>query len=266
MALLFLFLLLSGLSIAQAPVKADQVTTERGQYETAVWIDQYVEQEGMEYPKNYVFSEWDSNRFYNYHVNGQSSSYGFALNNYERFASSESFGNWSERLQGKVGFIVLPRSGYAEGTVHYRLTRALGSRFEGYNGSGHYRALYATESHQVHQLVPGANVTGTLRNGSQKASNTTIFLRTNIEVAGNGHETPYIRRVTTDSEGRYSVRVAYPGSYEVLTSDGTIMTNVTVSESAVETGERVDAGTFRSENGTATDGRTRLRSHQVSPS
>ena len=262
-ALLFLFLLLSGLSIAQAPVKAQQVTATAEAYETAAWIDEYAAAEDMTHPENYVFTPWGKNRFYNYHVNGQSRSYGFALANYESFASSSRPDQWYERLRGKVGFVVFIRTESDEATIYNRLTSAFGSRYKQYDGSGHYRVLYLTDTHQVHQVVPGANVTGRLRNASGPRENATAFLRTQVSVSG--YQNPYVRKVTTDSDGRYHVRVAYPGEYEIDLPGSNSTKTVTVSEAAVENGDRVDAGTLRSGNAT-TDGQARLRPHQVSPS
>jgi dolichyl-diphosphooligosaccharide--protein glycosyltransferase len=267
-ALLFLFLLISGLSIAQAPVKANQITTDDRAYQTAVWIDGYAEQGELTYPENYVFTPWGENRMYNYFVNGESESYGYAFENYQAFAASAQPDVWYERLRDRAGFVVFVRSGGDEATIYNRLTGAFGSRYEDYNGSGHYRAVHITETHQVHQLVPGANVTGRLTNASDPRANATVFLRTQNDI--DGYTNPYVRRAFTDDDGRYHVRVAYPGEYEVVLPDSNATTTVTVPESAVENGDRVNAGTLDSGDSSATTSgnQTRLAApaYQVSPS
>ena len=247
LALAFLFLLISGLSVAQAPVKANQVTISDRDYQTAVWIDQHAEQTGVDYPENYVFTEWGDNRMYNYHVNGQSRSYGFAQNNYREFALSigpDAPDRWYQRLEEQnVGYIVFLRRDSTEGTTYNRLTSAFGSRFQGYNGTGHYRAVYISESHQVHRPVPGANVSGSVVNGTTRAANATVFLRTKMNATG--YQNPYVRRSFTDDRGEYHVRVAYPGTYEVILPDTNATRTFEVPESAVMNGDRVDAGTTR---------------------
>jgi dolichyl-diphosphooligosaccharide--protein glycosyltransferase len=244
LALVFLFLLISGLSVAQAPVKANQVTIPDRDYQTAAWIDGYAEERNIEYPENYVFSQWGDNRMYNYHVNGQSSSYGFAQNNYLAFARSADPDAWYPRLEEQnVGFIVFLRRDSTEGTTYNRLTSAFGSRFRGFNGTGHYRAVYVSESHQVHRPVPGAHVTGSVVNGTVGASNATVFLQTETNITG--YENPYVRRTFTNDSGGYDVRVAYPGTYEVLLPDANATRTFEVPESAVMNGDRVDAGTTR---------------------
>ncbi|PSP98651.1 hypothetical protein BRC89_07260 [Halobacteriales archaeon QS_4_70_19] len=249
-SLLFLFLLLSGLSIAQAPVKARQVPIAEHKYETAVWVDGYAAEQGLEYPENYVFSQWGRNRMYNYVVSGQSRSYGFAQSNYGAFLKSTEPDVWYERLRGRVGFVVLNSAPSGNATLHARLTNGFGGRYAGYAGSGHYRAVRVTDRQQVHRVVPGGNLTGTVQNGTAAAGNATVRLHTEVTVSGRDDPVTYVRHALTDGDGDYHVRVAYPGEYELRHPDGTAAT-VTVPESAVVEGTAVDAGTLRGENATS---------------
>jgi hypothetical protein len=265
-ALLFLFLLVTGLSIAQAPVKANQVPIDEHKVETAVWIDGYAEEQGIEHPETRVLSSWSRNRMYNYFVSGESQSYGFALNNYEAFLRSTQPDTWYDRLDGQVGVVVFNRQESGEATLHSRLTNGFGSRHNGHNGSGHYQALRVTNRQQVHRVVPGADVTGTVHDGTGPAANTTVQVRTEITVTGLDSPRTYFREVRTDGDGRFDVRVAYPGEYEVIVSNTT--TKVTVGEAAVENGERVDAGTLRMDGNATADGPAHIATpaYQVSPS
>jgi hypothetical protein len=169
-SLLFLFLLIAGLGVTQAPVKANQVLVPEHKYETATWIDEYAAENDIE--TDYVFTEWSRNRMYNYFVSGESQSYGFARSNYDAFLRSTQPEAWYERLRGQVGFIVFNRHESGDATLHGRLTQGLGTRYKGYGGSGHYRAIRITDRQQVHQLVPGRtspvrSVTGRHRRGTR---------------------------------------------------------------------------------------------------
>jgi len=272
LSLVFLFLLISGLSIAQAPVKANQVPIDEHKFETAVWIDGYAAENDIEYPENYVFSPWSRNRMYNYFVNGESRSYGFAFSDYETFLRSTDPDIWYERLRerNRDGFIVFNRQEAEDATLQTRLTRGLGGRYNGFDGSGHYRALYVTDRHQVHQVVPGGNLTGEVENETGPVSNATVRLSTTVSVSGQEAEATYIRQARTDDDGRYQLRVAYPGEYEVSVRKSNTTATVTVPEAAIENGERVDAGTLDTagSSGTTNGNQTRLRrpAYQVSPS
>ena len=147
-SLLFLFLLVAGLGVTQAPVKANQAPVAGHEFETAIWIDQYAAENGIE--TDYVFTEWGRNRMYNYFVNGNARSYGFARANYRAFLRATQPEEWYERLRGRVGFVVLDRYDSEDATLHNRLTRGFGGRHDGFDGSGHYRAIRVTDRQQVH--------------------------------------------------------------------------------------------------------------------
>jgi dolichyl-diphosphooligosaccharide--protein glycosyltransferase len=257
-ALVFLFLLLAGLNLVQAPVKANGVTITDATYGAADWIEGDAEQRALTYPENYVFSEWGRNRVYNYFVNGQSRSYGYAYRNYGDFAGGTDLDQWYERLHDRVGYVVIGDADTPPGAIHSRLSRAGGGRTANASGSGHYRLSYA-EGRQVYRLVPGANVTG------MSAPNATVRVETTRTVSDVTFD--YVRQTTAGPDGAFRVLVAYPGEYTVSTGAGN--RTVTVPNAAVEEGGSVDAGAVG--NGGA-GGQSRLAppgpipAYQVSPS
>lgn len=258
-ALLFLFLLLGGLSIIQAPVKANQITISDATYDSAAWIEQRAAERELAPEDSYVLSDWGRNRVYNYFVNGQSRGYGYALNNYRAFVRATEFDPWYERLDDRVEYIVLSDAGLPPGTLQYRLSRAGGGRYQGSPGSGHFRLVHIS-GHQIYELVPGANVTG------EAPPNSTVQLETGVEVSGT--QFTYTRWANTTADGSYSVRVAYPGEYTATHMDRNTTTTVAVSEAAVGNGERIDTGSLRPDGNTTTDDQARLAApaYQVSPS
>jgi dolichyl-diphosphooligosaccharide--protein glycosyltransferase len=262
-AIVFLFLLLAGLNVVQAPAKANQVVITESTYETATWIENDAAQRELTYPENYVLSEWGRNRVYNYFVNGESRGYGYAFRTYDDFLGGTDMGRWYDRLHDRVGYVVVSDADSPESSIHRRLSRAGGSRYQGHPGSGHFR-LVAVPGNQVYRLVSGANVTG------EAPANTTVQVETELSVSG--VRFTYTRRANVTAAGTYRTLVAYPGDYTVTQVEGNATTSVTVPESAVENGDRVDAGSLRADGATnALAGQSRLarpfvRPHRVSPS
>ena len=222
----FIVLLVGGLGAVISPARTTNLMVNDESYEAATFMDEYATEQGWEYPQNYVFSEWGDSRMYNAIVNGESRGYGFAQANYEDFLTSPNASDWYQRLNGRVGFVVVDRhSGLSdadEGTMYKRL-HAWG------NGTGHYRAVWASEdrSMKVFTLVPGATVTGSAEPNATVTATTTADIR--------GEEVTYSQTVTVDASGNYSVRVPYSGTYEI---DGA---EVMVSTEAVENGSTVRA-------------------------
>ncbi|MWG34439.1 hypothetical protein [Halomarina oriensis] len=237
-ALVLIFVLLAGLSIVQVPLKTSLLTTDSDDYETAVAIDAYSESQGLEYPENYVLTEWGENRMYNYFVNGEAFSYSYAQNNYAPFVAGTNGSEWYDRLDRR-GFVVTS-DGVVSGVVS---SDALGTRLHLDNGSrdgdtpglGHYRLVATNDggSYKAFQLVPGAVLRGTADHSS------TVTVETRVEVEDTTFV--YTRQATTNADGQYTVRVAYPGTYTVNGSGGG--TAVTVNESAVGDGSTVPTGT-----------------------
>jgi dolichyl-diphosphooligosaccharide--protein glycosyltransferase len=205
-------------------------------YEAARWITEYVDEHDISYPESYVLSKWGRNRVYNYFVNGEADSYGYAARNYEDFlfSNSNSAPDWYEEFADRVGFVVtrdLPHLGLIssstiQSTLHSRFGSATISNI---GGVGHFRAVFATDdgARKVFRVVPGATIRG-------PAPGATERVRLEADVSIPGAEFEYVRRATV-TDGRFEVRVANPGTYRI----GRDGTTVDVSERDVRTGGTV---------------------------
>lgn len=241
-------LFVASLSVFMVPAVMDNVAATDAEVEAIEWIDADAdEREGPDY----VLNEWGRNRMFNYGVNGESNSYGYAQSNYEPFIRDPNPDTYADRFQGRVGYVAIqeiedadapPDSGYAQ------LFEAWGSATPAANGSGRFRLEYLTDGEEIAVFRPvnGATVTGQVDPGS------TVTVGTNVTVAGESFT--YERRTTADANGTYEVVVAHPGEYAVedgersgeggsgTTEDATENRTVTVPESAVSAGERVAVG------------------------
>jgi dolichyl-diphosphooligosaccharide--protein glycosyltransferase len=215
-------------------------------YEAARWLADHVEEEGIPYPENYVLSKWGRNRVYNYFVNGEAASYGYARRTYEDFLFSNDGDEWYGEFADRVGFVVtrdLPHLGLiGASTVQSCLHDRFGSATVGdVGGAGHFRALYASETgdgaRKVFRVVPGATVRGTADppDPDDDDGRQTVRLVTDVSIDGADFE--YVRRAAV-TDGSFEVTVAYPGTYRI-DDDGT---TVTVAERAVRDGETVRVG------------------------
>jgi dolichyl-diphosphooligosaccharide--protein glycosyltransferase len=222
-----LVLLLLGLGLAQVPGTMGQITYDDSEYEVATWMAAYSDKRGWTYPENYVFSEWGSNRFYNYLVSGQSESYTYARQNYRTFVSSTDSAGWYEALAGGTGFIVIRSSSFAypADSMQVRLAERFGSAGEGVAGLAHYRLVYRSDDGRfsVFTLVPGATIVGNASPGE------TVEVRTDVTVGETSFT--YRRSARADDDGRFEVTVPYPGEYRVAGGDATVTErNVTSGE------------------------------------
>jgi len=227
-SLVVLFLLVGSLSFVQIPVKTSQLTHTDAQYETASWMADHADDREIEYPNSYVFSQWGDNRFYNYFVNGESRSYGFARSNYEAFLFGTDAQQWYERLRDRTGFVVVPPEAVGNATtIGTRLYQTDGSRTEAAPGLAHYRLVFVSEDTQqkVFTLIPGARIVGEAR------PNQTLTIETDVTVGS--YDTTYEREVQTGANGNYSVTVPYASEYRVAGE------SVTVTETDVQNGTRV---------------------------
>ena len=205
-----LFLLVAGLSIVQVPIKTSQVTGPNEGYDAAAWMAEYSDDRDMEYPQNYVFSQWGDNRMYNYFVNGESRSYGFARSNYADFVTATNEASWHDRLRNRVGFVVTtPDVVTNASAIGTRLHDADGSRNGSTPGLAHYRLVHVENDgkHKVFTVVDGAVLEG------ETAANATVTVRTSVELESYSFE--YVRETTANENGTYRVRVAHPGTYAV---------------------------------------------------
>lgn len=234
-ALLALFVLVGGLGVMQTAIKVEQVTTDDDVYETAAWMADYADEQGWHSPsESYVFSEWGWNRLYNYFVNGESRSYGYARSNYQTFMTQTEPAEATSMLADRVRFTVTRDRDTDARMMHARLHDNLGSRENDVAGLGQYRAVFTTAdgSRKAFLVVPGATIRGS------GPANTTVDATTDVDIPGTSFT--YERRAATNATGAYAVRVAQPGSYDVPTANGTV--TVAVPESAVMNGATVAVG------------------------
>jgi dolichyl-diphosphooligosaccharide--protein glycosyltransferase len=205
-------------------------------YEAARWISEYVDEHEIPYPENYVLTKWGRNRVYNYFVNGESASYGYAQRNYEEFLFSTDADEWHEQFADRVGFVVtrdLPHLGRigsstVQATLHYRFGSATSSN----TGVGHFRAMFATENgaRKVFRVVSGATISGSTASDTDR-------IQVIADVSISGAEFEYVRQAPV-TDGRFEVTVANPGTYRIGDSGRT----VTISERMVQTGKTVTVG------------------------
>lgn len=225
-----LFLLVASLSFVQIPLKNDQLAAEESVYEGAVAADEYAAGHGIEYPQNYVLSEWGRNRVYNYFVNGNSRSYGYARATYLEFISSTNASAWTDRLRDRpVGFVVTDDIEEMDSrTMYARLHENLGSRSGDVPGLGRYRLVYASSdgTRKVWAIVDGYRVPVNATPGE------TVTVRKRVSVDGTSFE--YVRTVTVDANGTASIVVPYPGTY---TAGDTTVTVGNQSTAVSETDE-----------------------------
>ncbi|WP_455449627.1 LamG-like jellyroll fold domain-containing protein [Natrinema thermotolerans] len=204
------FLLLSSFSLIFVPSHMADVTAEESTVETATWLEEYSDEQGYEYPQNYVFSPWSDNLRYNYFVNGESASYAYAQANYEDFVSASNPDDWYQQLQQQGRFVVTHDidGTYPASSTQAMLHDRLGSRGNGTSGAGHYRALSVSDDRgrAAFELVPGARLTG------GGPANETITVETDVEI--DGETFTYERQVETNRYGDYGVTVPYADEYE----------------------------------------------------
>jgi dolichyl-diphosphooligosaccharide--protein glycosyltransferase len=228
-AIAFVGVLVASMGTIMVVSYTDRATVSEEQYRTATTAAEYADAHGLEYPENYVLSDWSWNRMYNYHVNGEARSYGFARNVYEGALAAPP-GQFYERRSGRVGFVVIRPAAnptVTEGSLsaqHRPLFESDATRLPPLE---HYRVLRVdrTEPLVLVRLVQGATIRG------QAAPNQTYTVATDVEL--DGETFTFRRTVTTDPNGTYALTVPYPGEYRV---DGA---TVVVSEDDVEGGATV---------------------------
>jgi len=205
-------------------------------HEAARWITEYVDDRDIPYPESYVLSKWGRNRVYNYFVNGEAASYGYAQRHYEDFlfSNADSTADWYEEFDGRVGFVVtrdLPHLGLiASSTIQSTLHERFGAaEISDISGVGHFRAVFATDSgaRKVFRVVPGATVRGPAPGDADE-------VRLTAEVSIPGADFEYIRRAPV-TDGVFGVTVANPGTYRIGRDGPT----VDVTERMVQSGETV---------------------------
>lgn len=205
------FIFVAALSFVFIPSFMGDIAVASGTHDSAMWIAEYSDQQGYEYPENYVFSLWGENRQYNYFVNGQAEQYTFAQDHYEDFMLSTAPDEWYSLLGDEAGFVVtnavdesLPNE-----STHAILHDRFGSAGDDVPGASHYSARYIppSEDRVVFEVVPGARVTGT---GPADESTTVA-----IDVEIDGGSFTYEPEVQTNEYGDYGLTVPYAGTYSI---------------------------------------------------
>lgn len=206
-----LFILVSGMGFVQTPIKTGQLAISSSTYDAATATNQYAEQENVDWPQNYVLSDWGRNRVYNYFVNGHSRSYAYAKEHYGEFLLSTNSTKWTQKLrEDNVGFVVLQdiQTETKPDSMQATLWKRFGSYGNDTRGLGQFRAIYANGAKKVFEVVPGARITGT----ASPNTTTTVTHRVTIP----GAEFTYTRKVETNQYGEYGIAVPYPGTYSLF--------------------------------------------------
>ncbi|SEP10639.1 dolichyl-diphosphooligosaccharide--protein glycosyltransferase [Halorientalis persicus] len=230
------FLLFAGMGLLQTYVKTAQISVDEDTYQMSMQISEYTDQQELEYPRNYVLSNWGDNRVYNYFVNGESKSYDYARRTYHGLLLNQDPDQWARNNMDRVGFIVTEQRDSPRDSVHQLLHHQFGSTSESVEGSGHFMFIGQTNngSKKAFRVVPGVRFVGTA------TPNTTIAINTTVRIES--QKISYRRSTNVDSTGEFHVVVSYPGSYEVRGSTY----NVTVSD--ILSGERVDTDPSQGDN------------------
>ncbi|ELY45366.1 hypothetical protein [Natronorubrum sulfidifaciens] len=222
-------LLICGLSLLYVPGLSGQISYDDGEYAAVAAIDDHADATDREYPETFVLSEWGDNRMYNYFVNGESRSYGYARSNYDEFRAGTDPDGHANGFGDRVGYVVVTDI-EGEPPAESTQTRLLADLGAGGNGGGalaHYQLLAVDDDRTTaaFALVPGATLEASGEPGE------TVAVRTDVSI--DGESFTYEREAEVGDDGQLAVTVAYPGEYAV--GDDT----VTVTETAVETGERL---------------------------
>ncbi|RQG91510.1 MFS transporter [Natrarchaeobius halalkaliphilus] len=221
-ALIWIALLVCGLSLIFVPTLSAQTVHSDAQFEAAMAIDDHAAD--RETPKTFVLSEWGDNRMYNYFVSGESSSYWYASRHFEEFRTGGDPDGWYEEFnESDVGYVVLTEAGgYDERNAQRQLHDELGTGSDGETPLEHYQAVYVDDEVTAFAVVPGATITADGEPGEE------LSLETEVPVSG--ETVTYERTATVDDDGTLAVTVPYPGEYTVGERE------IDVPARAVETG------------------------------
>jgi len=201
-----------GLGGLLTPIKHSQITIDWSSYRAMERMRSYASKRGLLYPDNYVFSQWGKSRFYNYLVNGESRSYGYAQSNFKEFLAADDPDMWYRRLSeaNRAGFVVASQvAGFndASGTTYEHLVGDWGER------TSHFRVIYADTSRdrKAYILVPGATVTGPGEPGEV----VTMSLKADL-----GDETINLERtVEVNEHGVFITRTPLTGTVPITEND-----------------------------------------------
>ena len=225
-------LLLASLSLILVPATTSSIMHEDGQVEAAMWMSENAETTER---SEFVAASFGDQRFYNYFVFGESDTYSTSVQAdiEELYMSTDPDAEY-DRFDSGVGYLVLDDLGdvgLGPESGHARLIDRYGAATDEVDGVGHYRVEFvsADGGYLVISPVPGATIEG--------PTDAEERFMTGTDVEAGSVEFRYTRQVKPD-DGRISVTVAHPGSYDV-DGETVAVTEEDVSEGAtIEVGER----------------------------
>lgn len=217
-----LAVVISGAFLSLEPILND--ITHEEEYEAAVEFNEQAEVLEQEYPENFVLSRWGDSRMYNYFVNGEARSYGYAQSNFEEFLNDIDPDAWYNEFEGRVGYIAVPPvpGDPGEETVYHQLYDEAGLNDA---STSHYQYLGNKETLRMFAVVEGATIAAP--NASDELTATTSA----------GEEDAYTISEPVDEEPG-KVTVAYPGTYVV--ASGEKATTVQINDSDVYDGNEIE--------------------------
>ena len=216
------------------PSLVGQTTHDRAQFDAALTVDAHAEAIDREYPRNFVLSQWGDNRMYNYFVSGESQSYGYARSNHDQFLASANPGDWYDRFQGRVGYVVVTdrEDAPATNTTYAALHEGLGLGVNDTAATGRYQLLASDDGVRTFAVVPGATIRVT-DPAAVGATGEAVTATTEVAVEESGaNVTHEYAREATVANGTATIRVAHPGEYRVGNA------TVTVTDDDVVAGNR----------------------------
>jgi len=185
------------------PTMLGQTQYSDDQFEATMSIEQHAASTDN-HSEEFVLNEWGQNRMYNYFVSGESRSYAYAQSNHMDFISDTDPDDWADEFSGQVGYIALNERETTDGSVHTQLFDEFGA---GEQATGHYQLLFSTEEVRAFVVVEGAQIETTAE------PNETVTATKEVDVAG--EQFTYERSAQANDDGEVSIRVAYPGAYDL---------------------------------------------------
>ncbi|MDB9235040.1 hypothetical protein [Halorubrum ezzemoulense] len=202
-------------NLVLVPSLVGQTTYDRAQFDAALEVSAHANETGKEYPQNFVLSQWDDNRMYNYFVSGESRSYGYARRIHDEFLATANPDKWYKQHHSRVGYVVITEQDREAvgNTTYTALYEGLGVGANGTNSVGRYQLLHTDNGVRTFALVAGASIQVT------NPSTPSVTAATTVDLDGINYE---YSRTAAVVNGTATVRVAYPGTYQVGNSTVTI--------------------------------------------
>lgn len=210
LSLVLIVVVVAGPALGLSLIKMEQIDVDEPTYGAATAIERYSTTTETP-PPAYVLSSWSDNRIYNYFLDGESRSYGYARGNYPTFLTDTDPQAWVNTSEKEIGYVVITDSenDFDSRTTYSRLFTSLGSRNGDVPGLGGFRTIYISNdgSTKAFAVDEGYRLTG------HAEPDTTLPVSKQVTVSEQSFS--YKRQVTTNATGAYSLRVPYPGKYRV---------------------------------------------------